>query len=539
MYRSILFGALGASFVLSAAMAAEPTFKGFVFVPRAEDVRAGGVPDPAGHVDVARVPALATAAADAEIRRYIGLPIANITLESIRSAIAKQYAAIGRPFVYVSIPKQDVTDGVVQVVVVEGHVGPLALEGNRWFGANQYLNNLHLQPGGLIDNNVMQADLDWINRNQYRHATMLAGEGATVGTTKLLLRTEERFPVSITAGGDNTGNQGTGLYRMYTGIDWGNALWRGDDFNYRFTTTPEIRPLSQHAFSYTADTPWRDTLTLSLSIVNSTSLNNGGPTGTTGHTVNAGLRYQMPLPAWEKINHSLTVGYDFKSTNNNILFGGVSVFPTTTEIDQFVVSYGANRPDSLGSTSLTLQFFGSPGNLSALNNTATFRTQQANATADYVYGNASLERLTTLVEPVPWFLRATLQLSSATLLPSEQMSFGGVTNRGFATSSTTRDNGFQLTNELRAPTLGAAAMRAWGLNSEQHQFVPFVFVDYGAGWNNAPNNTARMTMVTVGPGFTYQFGRYMSVRFTFGFPVRQSGQTGPELRPQFSANATF
>jgi hemolysin activation/secretion protein len=119
------------------------------------------------------------------------------------------------------------------------------------------------------------------------------------------------------------------------------------------------------------------------------------------------------------------------------------------------------------------------------------------------------------------------------------MSFGGATNRGFATSSTTRDNGFQLTNELRASTLGAAAMRALGLDAEQHQFVPFVFIDYGTGWNNAPNNLARMEMTTVGPGFSYQFGRYMSLRFTFGVPVRQSGQTGPELHPQFSATATF
>ena len=98
----------------------------------------------------------------------------------------------------------------------------------------------------------------------------------------------------------------------------------------------------------------------------------------------------------------------------------------------------------------------------------------------------------------------------------------------------TRDNGFQLTNELRA-----AMVRALSLDSEQHRFVPFVFLDYGAGWNHAPNNTAWMAMAAIGPRFTYQVSRYASFRFTFGVPMERVGQTGQELRSQFSATATF
>ena len=175
MSRLIPVGLLGCVLSLVAGTTptrAETTIKGFVFVPRAEDVRPGGVPLPAGLFDASRVPALATPAARAEIGRYIGLPLANILLESIRTAVAKQYAAIGRPFVNVVIPKQDATDGVVQVIVIEGHVGTVRVDGNRWFDAEQYLGNLHLRAGEIIDNNALQADLDWINRNQYRHATI-------------------------------------------------------------------------------------------------------------------------------------------------------------------------------------------------------------------------------------------------------------------------------------------------------------------------------------------------------------------------------
>ncbi len=547
MLRFILVRAAGCAFLLIAGIvavaapaAADPTIKGFVFVPQAANLQSGGVPEPAGQIDTSGVPALDDPAITSIIQRYIGLPIANVLLDSLRTAIGKHYHAIGRPFVNVVVPKQDVTNGVLQIVVIEGRVGQVKVEGNEWFDEEQYRRNLHLEPGGPIDNNALQADIDWINRNQYRKATVIASEGVGPGATNITIRTEEQFPLSVTSGIDNSGNAGTGLYRIYTGLDWGNALWRGDSFNYRFTTTPEIRPLYQHALSYTTDLPWRDTLTLSLSIIDSNSATSGSPIGSSGHTVNAGLRYQVPLPAWGTTTHSLTFGYDFKSTNNNTLFGGTSVFATTTEVNQFVGLYSAQRPDAWGSTGLTLQLVGSPGGLSALNNTATFQTQQANADASYIYGSIGVERTTTVVPVITWFTKATLQLSNATLLPSEQMAFGGASsNRGFVTSGVTRDNGIHLINEFRAPTLGAAIARAVGLDSETHPFVPFLFVDYGAGWNHRDSSGSWVAMTTIGPGFSLQLTRHASFRFTYGIPVQKVGPTGRELLSQFSVSTIF
>jgi hemolysin activation/secretion protein len=178
--------------------------------------------------------------------------------------------------------------------------------------------------------------------------------------------------------------------------------------------------------------------------------------------------------------------------------------------------------------------------LSALNNTATFQTQQANATADYIYGSFGAERLTTVVSAITWFTRATLQLSNATLLSSEQMAFGGAdSNRGFITSGVTRDNGFQLVNEFRAPTLGGALARTVGLDDEDHQIMPFLFIDYGRGWNRRATNGTAVAMTTIGPGLSLQLGRHTSLRATYGVPVQKMGPTGRELLSQFSAVTTF
>jgi hemolysin activation/secretion protein len=532
----------------TASPQAEPPIKGIVLLPRAEDLVAAGVPAPANQVDASRVPTLAAPEAQAAIRRYLGLPLRQVLLDSLRSAISQYYGSINRPFVSVAIPKQDVTDGVIQVVVIEGHLGKLGVEGNRWFDAAQYRDAVGLKPGDPIDNAELQAGIDEINRNQYRHATVAASAGAQPGATDLTIQAQDRFPVGVSAGIDNTGNTSAGLYRAWTALDWGNAFWRGDDFNYRFTVNPEDpRLLKQHSLAYTTTLPWHDTLNLTGSIVDSNTQSATLFT-TAGHNDYASLRYQRGLPVYQipgfgPLTQTITVGYDFKSTNNNILFGGLSVFPSTTEIDQFLGIYGATLPDALGSTNLTGTLVVSPGGLTALNNTAIFQTQQAGARADYVYGNIALERLTNLALGVNWDAKAIYQRSNGILLSSEQLAFGGpYANRGFVTTGATRDEGFQMLHELRAPAFQPNVPALFGMRGWQDQFVPFVFFDYGIGWNHpAPgtSNDSWLSEMSIGPGFTYQLDRYLAMRFTYGVPIQRVGFTGDTLRSQFSVTLTY
>ncbi|HEX4191593.1 MAG TPA: ShlB/FhaC/HecB family hemolysin secretion/activation protein, partial [Stellaceae bacterium] len=443
-----------------AATRAAPPINGLVFVPRAEDIIATGVAAPANQVDTARVPALTAPEAQESLRRFIGLPLSQGLLDALRSAVGNYFASINRPFVSVAIPKQDVTDGVIQVVVIEGRLGKLGVEGNRWFDKGQYLDAIQLKPGDPIDSAELQAGVDQINRNPYRHATAAASAGAQPGDTDITLQAQDRFPVDVSAGIDNTGNSSTGLYRAWTALDWGNALWRGDDFNYRFTVNPEDpRLLKQHSLAYTSHLPWwHDTLSLSGAIVDSNTRGSSLIT-TAGHNDYASLRYQHPLPSIQvagigALTQSLALGYDFKSTNNNILFGGISVFPSTTEVDQFLGIYSGSLPDAWGTTNVTGTLVVSPGGLTELNNTATFQTQQAGARADYIYGNIALERLTNLVYGTSSDAKAIYQRSNGILLASEQLAYGGpYANRGFVTSGATRDEGFQTMHELRAPAI--------------------------------------------------------------------------------------
>jgi hypothetical protein len=85
-----------------------------------------------------------------------------------------------------------------------------------------------------------------------------------------------------------------------------------------------------------APSPWSYATTSSLP---------SGITNTDGVTGTASPRYNMILPTVWGIHQTLSLGYDFKTTNNDILFGGVSVFPSTSEVDQFVATYSGGLAD--------------------------------------------------------------------------------------------------------------------------------------------------------------------------------------------------
>lgn len=517
-------------FVIVTAGAADArTLDAMIFVPKASDVIAPAAPPrPQSAIDTSRVPALGTPGAQKALAPFLGKIIDKPLLDGLRDAVQAYFATLQQPFVTVVIPAQDITGGVLQVVVTQGRLGTVRVAGNKWFDAAQYSDAIHTRPGQLLDDRELAADVDWLNRNQYRQAALKAAAGSAPGTTDLTILTQDRFPVSFNTGIDNTGNASTGLTRLSTGFDWGNALFRGDDLYYQYTTTPDGTTVQQHTAGYTTWLPWRASVSLSgtyatTQAATSAFISSAGLTGT------GSLRYVTPLRSNARVTQQLTAGSDYKSTNNNLLFGGVSVFPTTTKIYEFMASYAPTLADRLGSTSATLSVFLSPGGWGNANSDVAFGSQQPGARARYTYANASLTRAINLPAGAEFQIRMQAQISTANLLSSEQLNFGYPSVRGFPSSFATRDEGVLLSAQLSPRPFPLRIPQALRIANVRDAFAPFAFVDFGTGWNHQDIGGASsyVRALTFGPGFTYQFGRSISGRFDYGFVVQRYGLGEP------------
>lgn len=522
----------------AAAQQDRPLLRLLILRPDARSVEA----TQADGVDDAAVPALSTPAARAVTATFIGHRIDDTLLTEIPDRLRQYYTAIGRPFIEIAIPSQDVAAGTLRINIIETKLGQIMVEGNHWFGDRQYSDAIRIRPGDPIDTKSLAADTNWLNRDPHRQATIALAPTDQPSTYDLTVRAKDRLPLDITLAVDNSGTSDTGLYRIGLGLDWTNAFWRGDDLSYGFLTSPDQFRLMEHVLTYRTYLPWRDTMTISAIAADTSGheLASSNGMSVSGHTAVVSFRYTIALPTTPEFIHQMNIGYDFKSTNSDVLTGGNSVFPTTSELDQFVIAYDFRSADAIGLTGLTMTVVGSPGHLTPRNTQNALSTQQVGATPSYLYGRLSIDRLTNLPFETVFSTRLTAQYSSDNLLPSEQLAFGGVQSvRGFMELSTTRDTGLLMQNEWRLAPVSLGLRHS---SSDAETLTPFVFLDLGMGRNHLILEGVRrswLEMVSTGPGLTWSIAPNALLRMSWGFPLIRNGNTGPLLGPQFGMQITF
>ncbi len=230
-------------------------------VPNPQAVATGGTQ--ASGIVLRGVKVPAPRSFNARLQPYLGQTLTRGKLNALIADVITFYRQHDRPIVDVIVPQQEITNGVVQLVVLEGRVGSISVAGNRWFSSNELGAGVRLQSGDAISSRQLQADLDWLNQNPFHTTDVVYHPGHSLGETDIVLQTTDRFPVRFYGGYEDSGNAATGFDRYEAGFNWGDAfgLGLGQQLNYQYTTSGDGESLAAHAGSYVIPLPWRHTLT--------------------------------------------------------------------------------------------------------------------------------------------------------------------------------------------------------------------------------------------------------------------------------------
>jgi len=468
-----------------------------------------------------------------EIRKsYVGKPISAQSMNSLVRDITRYYRRHKRPVVDVILPEQEITNGVLQIIVVEGRVGKVRVEGNRWFSGERLAQQVRLRPDEPIDAGRVQEDLDWLNANPFREVSAAYVAGKDYGATDVVLTVNDRLPVRVYAGYENSGNEVTGRDRWLTGFDWGNAFGIDQQLSYELAGSNDFEGLREHTLIYTVPLPWRNTLSVLGSYTDSTAESPiaGEPFHAGGRNWQTSFRYTAPLPPIGNLTFDLFLGADFKQMNNDLPFGGTHIYRSDVDVAQIVGGCEARQRDAWGSSSFTGAFHYSPGGVTADNSDAAFQQARAFSEADYIYGRVNFERINTLPAGCSLWLRAEAQWSDRNLQASEQLGLGGYdTVRGYDEFEVRGDSGYLLSAELRSPAVsllhfGLAGRNARDSSRTNDQLQALAFVDYGsAGIHDPlPGEPRSFELFGAGPGLRYAITPYFSVRFDYGWRLKDS-----------------
>jgi hemolysin activation/secretion protein len=454
-------------------------------------------------------------------------------MREISQIIVTWYREHNHPMVDVIFPEQDISTGTLQVVVMEFRIGQVKVEGNRWFSDDKILSGVREEPGDVIVYDKLQEDLAWVNQNPFRSVDGVFEKGQEAGTTNLDLKTQDQFPVRVYAGYDNTGTPIVGRSRWNLGANWGDAFWDNQLLSYQFTTSddfwvnhgeflndPNDASFYAHSIDDVIPLPWHD----KIDIFGTYTREKPQLTedfNQVGHSGQASFRYIHTLPTLSWLGQEAQFGYDYKTTNNNLEFGGASVYTSSTDVNQFLLIYKGEENDLLGQTAFTNNFVYSPGGLTAGNNTAAFRQSGISAShADYLYDNITVTRTTPLFWSTSAVTRLTGQLSNGNLLPSEELGAGGENSvRGYNEWAAAGSQGMLFSQELRSPSFNVSKDLFAEDMGDQTQFL--AFWDFGGVGDNVtqPNQPSSTQLSSVGLGLRYALGNHVSATADYGWQL--------------------
>lgn len=446
----------------------------------------------------------------------------------------------GRPFVAVTVPPQDATSGVVQMLLLESAIGEVGVRGARWFAADYYLARLGVKPGDTPLANLGEPGLADLNRRPFHQVRLEAAPGATPRTTDLVLVVNESRPWRLTAGYNDSGTRTTDRSRVVAGLQWGHAFGRGDVLGYNLSASPDFRRSLSHSVSYTAYLPHAATLSFNANVARIRP-DLAPPFNQTGRSGGATLAYARPLALTRGWQLDATVSLDFKHSDNNLLFGGIPVTDNLSRIVQAVFRAEAGRGDDRGHTRLGAALSLSPGGLGGANDDTAFSGLRAGAKARYAVLGFDATRTTKLPGGWSWVLDGRAQLASGALLGSEQFSLGGSGSvRGYEEGEVYGDHGVLLKHELRSPPLAVAARLGAGGWADQLQPLAFLEGGWAGNRHRLPGEKRGVALLSTGLGLRYSLGRILHVRADYGWQLEDTGRNRfGNHRGHFSLSASW
>jgi hemolysin activation/secretion protein len=433
---------------------------------------------------------------------YLGVAKTIQDVEKARSALEQAYQNQGYLTVSVSIPEQDVNNGVVRLLVTEGAVQNLRIKDAKYTTHNALKSRVvEFDEGKVPHFPTAQAQLDAVNRNQNRQVSPILRPGKSPGKVEVDLQVQDKFPLHGSLELNDRFAPSTTRTRLNGSLRYEN-LWQKDhSIGLSFQVSPEdLNEINVFSGTYVIPRQNGDYLAM-YAVVSNSDIAAVGDVNVIGNGRTSGIRYIHPLKGSEQYFHSVTMGADYKDFKENvILLGADTTINSPVSYMVFSLGYDGTIQSNDYQTQMNLTMTGAPRGFG--NDEKEFNYRRQNANPNFAYLRSEIKHLHRL--PFEWTMQTRFQgqLSNAELIAPEQFAVGGVDSvRGYLESSNLGDNGMQLAFELRTPPL-KKYLKQYPFVDYLKDFYLFSFYDLGVVdvYNSVKNQPAQK-VTSAGLGF--------------------------------------
>lgn len=459
-------------------------------------------------------------------------------------ALEGEFRRLGYGTVNVYVPEQELTSGVVRLVVSEGVVGKVSITGNQFFNEENVRASLpNLKEGTAPNMRQLSENIQLSNENPAKQVEVTLAVSEEEGKVNARVDVKEEDPSRFYITLDNTGNKATGYARI--GVSYQNANLFNSDQVLTVAYTTAVDPPGRMKIGGWRALPWSEGYGVKLDIysigyrlplyslgdsidfiyanssTNTPSVSQalGSSLGINGKGDIFSLRYNHNFARAGEYTSKAVLAYDYKYLDNECSTGGIKtpygvagctpftlrpISATYTgqwqkpgENIDFYVSAVKNLP--LGAD------YPFPGVLDPQDNYSA-------ATGWKVRDDFSVLRAGASYFAAiggDWLARVAVngQYAHHGLPNVEQFGLTGWTTvRGFNERVIARDRGYVANLEVYTPDLAAIM----GIDGS---FKLLGFYDSAQGFNTATTENQHVAVAAAGVGLRYNLKKDISARF--------------------------
>jgi len=461
------------------------------------------------------------------VQPFEGRSLTLAELQSVADTITQLYLEAGYLTSRAVLVDQQITQGVVQIRVIEGSLEQIEIEGTHRVNPDYIRSRIGLGGKAPVNQGHLEDQLRLLRLDPlFANVEASLRPGSSLGKSILVVRVTETNPFITTAGVDNYSNPSVGSERMTVSLGDRNLTGRGDQLlgSYARSTTG-----GSNAFDFNYQIP--------LNPMNGTLQLRVAPSFYTitdpkfkalhiqGDSQLYELSYRQPLVRSPREELALSLGFTYE--NGETLAASFLTNAATTSVIGLGQDYV--RRDPSGAWAVRSQFNLGTGLLGATHHTG------ATPDGQFLSWLGQIQRVQILNPNNLLITQLDLQLAPGALLSSQQFVIGGGQSiRGYRQNVRLGDNGCRLSIEDRIALQhnedGAAIL----------QLAPFA--DLGTVWNASdnPNSLPDQTFLAgLGVGVLWEPLPDLNIQVNFAVPLVNLSDRGNNLQDEgisFSVN---
>lgn len=185
---------------------------------------------------------------------HIGPAVSFVTIRECLANLTIAYRVRGFSTVALSLPQQQLTNGIVTVKVTEGRLVDVKVSGNRFFSTRNVLRTLpSLRTNAVLNSILLNAELDRANGNRDRQIYPVVAPGPEPGTSVLEVRVKDQLPLHGRFELNNHNTPGSPELRMNLSASYDNLWQLEHQIGVAYSLTPQ--ELKKDQYDYFVDAP--------------------------------------------------------------------------------------------------------------------------------------------------------------------------------------------------------------------------------------------------------------------------------------------